>query len=71
MKKFLETYGALIGLVVWVLIWGLGFMRVNHPIEDPYVSVGVMFGWLWGLVFGCRVLNWGVINHDAETRKAE
>ena len=58
-KNFLQRYGMLIAFCIWVVIWGIAFTKANHPIEDYYVSVGVLFGWLWGLLFGAEFLNWG------------
>lgn len=58
-RIFLQKYGPLCLLLAWVLMWGMVFSRVNHPIEDRYISAGITFGWLWALMFGCKFANWG------------
>ena len=59
-ENWFKKHWNFIGLLIWMLMWALAFEKVNHPIEDAYVSLGVISGWLWALIFVSEgMFDWG------------
>ncbi len=71
-KDFLARYGNVIAMVAWCLLWAAALVKTNHAIESAYIAVGVIGGWLWMFLFGCKMFNFGMpYSNDALSEVGE